>query len=634
MICTKSRCKETTRFRSLRLQVRVLKVARRSAVLPSVLPAGQPGEAHEADHLSTREIMFDTSSHQVYMVIQQRRVSMRTDDFHLNISQILLVAAVGDYRKRQVTKELKERNIISADGRHYWAPFRHGVFVCQFANFESELMPLLTYAPLPLPERNENYLLTLVMRKRTSQRPSYPAKLRFRRYAEGDNGEHGGRLDRMDPRGDFAYHNGRPKEGGPTDHLVRAQPPFDDSRTQQQSMPANSLHKPSIPTHKGEPIRSAEDTNLPAHPGASGLSFDADGLVYMLIRGRRVSMSTPDLQINVSQVLQASDLNRKPKANLRRGLQERGVITAQGRQEWVPFRDGVFACQAAGLDQDLLPLLSYARLPFPDRDDNYLRLNKHDRPLMEILEESPDFAGLKIGDHVVAYRPSERTINARHLLASGNGRRCDLTRFLQANPDIITVKSACHRRLQGTYISYEAAQRLCDHLGLSRDPIERLLSEESEEVARSPGIYPERAACYRSEAHGASGSSCDLVDYDLGNDASTMITTYDPAHCDPDTSLLDNSVSVGSWFQLAEQGGGEEPAAFDLDGVRDSSFDVSNAHHGDTAGACSDASHTPILVAPWEDSAGSYRYSQITERSYADGSYLAPADHSFKQLLE
>jgi len=447
MICTKSRCKETTRFRSLRLQVRVLKVARRSAVLPSVLPAGQPGEAHEADHLSTREIMFDTSSHQVYMVIQQRRVSMRTDDFHLNISQILLVAAVGDYRKRQVTKELKERNIISADGRHYWAPFRHGVFVCQFANFESELMPLLTYAPLPLPERNENYLLTLVMRKRTSQRPSYPAKLRFRRYAEGDNGEHGGRLDRMDPRGDFAYHNGRPKEGGPTDHLVRAQPPFDDSRTQQQSMPANSLHKPSIPTHKGEPIRSTEDTNLPAHPGASGLSFDADGLVYMDIRGRRVS-------------------------------------------------------------------------------------------------------------------------------------------------------------------------------------------EESKEVARSPGIYPERAAGYRSEAHGASGSSCDLVDYDLGNDASTMITTYDPAHCDPDTSLLDNSVSVGSWFQLTAQDGGEEPAAFDLDGVRDSSFEVSNAHQGDAAGACSDASHTPVLVTPWEDNAGSYRYSQVTERSYADGSYLAPADHSFKQLLE
>ncbi len=221
---------------------------------------------------------------------------------------------------------------------------------------------------------------------------------------------------------------------------------------------------------------------------------------------------------------------------------------------------------------------------------------------MEILEESPDFAGLKIGDHVVAYRPSERTINARHLLASGNGRRCDLTRFLQANPDIITDTSACHRRLQGTYISYEAAQRLCDHLGLSRDPIEQLISVE---VARSPpGICSERAVFYDSALNGAS-SSCDLVDDALGNVASTMIMTYDPAHCDPYPSLLDKSVSVGSWFQLAEHGGGEELAAFDLDGVRDSSFDVSNAHHGGTAGACSDASHTPILVAPWEDSAGS-----------------------------
>ena len=56
-----------------------------------------------------------------------------------------------------------------------------------------------------------------------------------------------------------------------------------------------------------------------------------------------------------------------------------------------------------------------------------------------------------------------------------------------------------------------------------------------------------------------------------------------------------------------------------------------NAHHGDAAGACSDASRTPILVTRWEDDAGSYRYSQVTERSYADGSYLATADPSFKQ---
>ncbi|PWI64660.1 hypothetical protein PCL_08669 [Purpureocillium lilacinum] len=437
----------------------------------------------------------------------------------------------------------------------------------------------------------------------------------------------------MDPRGDFAYHNLQPGEGGPTDQTVRTQPRFHDSTTQQQSMPANSLYESSIPTRRQEPIRLAGDSNTSMHPGASELGFDGYGRVYMDIEGGRVSMRTEDHQINVSEVLQASRLTKRQRANLRRALERHGIIAPQGRQHWVPFRDGVFACQATGLDQDLLPLLSYACLPFPDRDDNYLRINKHDRPLMEILEDSPDFAGLRIGDHVVAYRPSERTINATHLVTTGNWRRYDLAKFLQANPDIITDRSIRHRRLQGTYISYEAAQRLCDHFGLSHDPIERLLSEESEEVAGSPGIYPERAACYRSEAHGASGSSCDLVDFDLGH-ASTMIMTYDPAHCDPYTSLLDSSVSVGSWFQLAEQGGGEEPAAFDLDGVRDSSFDVSNAHHGDTAGACSDASHTPILVAPWEDSAGSYRYSQITERSYADGSYLAPANHSFKQLLE
>ncbi|KAK4064928.1 hypothetical protein Purlil1_14079 [Purpureocillium lilacinum] len=393
----------------------------------------------------------------------------------------------------------------------------------------------------------------------------------------------------MDPRGDFAYHNLQPGEGGPTDQTVRTQPRFHDSTTQQQSMPANSLYESSIPTRRQEPIRLAGDSNTSMHPGASELGFDGYGRVYMDIEGGRVSMCTEDHQINVSEVLQASRLTRRQRANLRRALERHGIVAPQGRRRWVPFRDGVFACQATGLDQQLLPLLSYARRPFPDRKDNYLYINKRDRPLVEILEESPDFAGLQIGDHVVAYRPSERTINATHLVTTGNWRRDDLAKFLQANPDIITDTSMRHRHLQGTYISYEAAQRLCDHLGLSHDPIEHLISLE---VTRSsPEICSEQAVFYHSGPSGASGSSCDLVDFDLGH-ASTMImfTTYDPSHCDPYTSLLDNSVSVGSWFQLAEQDGGKGLGAFDLDDVRRSSFDISSAHHGDVAGACSDAS--------------------------------------------
>ncbi|KAK4069823.1 hypothetical protein Purlil1_13629 [Purpureocillium lilacinum] len=466
--------------------------------------------------------------------------------------------------------------------------------------------------------------------------PSNPANLRSRSYAEGDNGEHGDRLDHMAPLSDFAYHNPQPREGGPTDHIVRMQPRFDDSPTQQQSMPANFLYEASLPTHRQEPIRPIRltgDSNSSVHPGASELRFDVPGRVYMDIEGKRVSMRTEDHQINVTQVMQASNLDRTQRANLRRALKQYGIVAPQRRQDWVSFRDGVFACQATGLDQQLLPLLSYARRPFPDRKDNNLYINKRDRPLMDILEQLPGFAGLNIGDHVVAYRWSERTINATQLIATGNWPRGKLFRFLKANPDIVTDTFAPHRRVRGTYISYEAAQRLCNHLGLSRDPIERLLSEESKELARSQGIYPERAACYRSEPNGAS-SSCDLVDFDLGHHVSNMITTYDPARCESYISLWNKIVSVGSWFPLAEQDGREEPAAFDLDGVRDSSFEVSNAHHGDAAGACSDASHTPILVTPWEDDAGSYRYSQVTERSNADGSYLAIADPSFKQLLE
>ena len=313
-------------------------------------------------------------------------------------------------------------------------------------------------------------------------------------------------------------------------------------------------YESSIPTHRQEPIRLTGDSNTSMHAGASELGFDGYGRVYMDIEGGRVSMRTEDHQINVSQVLLASKLKKQQKVNLRSALEEHGIIAPRGRQNWVPFRDGVFACQATGVDQQLLPLLSYARLPLPDRNDNYLQINKRARPLMEILDESPGFAGLEIGDRVVAYRPSERTINATQLIATKDPRRTKLVRFLKANSDIATDRYAPHHRLRGTYISYEAAQRLCDHLGLSRDPIEHLIAME----AARPEICSERAVFYHSGANGAS-SSCDLVDYDLGNGASTMTTTYDSAHCESYTSLLgDSGVSFGSWFQLTEQDRVEE----------------------------------------------------------------------------
>ena len=488
------------------------------------------------------------------------------------------------------------RPVMALPSASYLTAGAHGARAVHFANFKPELNHLLTYA----------FAVFIVRKKNdqpSKQRPSNPANLRPRSYAEGDNGEHGDRLDHMAPLSDFAYHNPQPREVGPPDHIVRMQPRFDDSPRQQQSMPANSLYESSIPTRRQEPIRLAGDSNTSMHPGASELGFDGYGRVYMDIDGGRVSMRTEDHQIDVSQVFLASKLKKQQKINLREALEEHGIIAPRGRQIWVPFRDGVFACQATGIDQQLLPLLSYACLPFPDRNDNYLQINKRDRPLMEILEESPGFAGLKIGDNVVAYRPSERTINATQLIATKDPRRNKLFRFLKANRDIVTDRYAPHDRLRGTYISYEAAHRLCDHVGLSRDPIEQLISME----AARPEICSERAVFHHSGANGAS-SSCDLVDYDLGNGASTVITTYDSAHRESYTSLLgDSGVSFGSWLQLTEQDRVEELAAFDCDDVQGNSFGMPSAHHGDAAGACSDGSRTPILVTQWEDDAGSYR---------------------------
>jgi hypothetical protein len=124
------------------------------------------------------------------------------------------------------------------------------------------------------------------------------------------------------------------------------------------------------------------------------LMLDRQGLVYMVVRWQAVSMRILDFELNASQILTAANLKEDARHTWRQKFEKRGMKSQarNGRLEfWVPFPDGVFLSQAVGLENDLIPLLSYPSLPLPPRSKNYLL----------------EFAELQCGECIIACRPSK-----------------------------------------------------------------------------------------------------------------------------------------------------------------------------------------------------------------------------------
>lgn len=136
-------------------------------------------------HLSTRDLLFDREG-LVYMVIRRQAVSMRISDLQLNASQILLAAELPKGQKRGCMDKLKQRGVVNkAIGKApVWVPFRDGVFLCQRVSLDVELMPLLFYASLYLPKREDNYFFQPVTKSSSSYAETARAPVRFRSTAD------------------------------------------------------------------------------------------------------------------------------------------------------------------------------------------------------------------------------------------------------------------------------------------------------------------------------------------------------------------------------------------------------------------------------------------------------------------
>jgi hypothetical protein len=86
------------------------------------------------------------------------------------------------------------------------------------------------------------------------------------------------------------------------------------------------------------------------------------------------------------------------------------------------------------------------------------------------------FAFLSVGDKKIAYKPTERYINAAHLSKLYGMAQSRLFQLFSKRPQIHKrVRRGNPHHLQGTYISYENARTLCAHFSVSSDPVERLI---------------------------------------------------------------------------------------------------------------------------------------------------------------
>lgn len=81
------------------------------------------------------------------------------------------------------------------------------------------------------------------------------------------------------------------------------------------------------------------------------------------------------------------------------------------------------------------------------------------------------------GDHVIAYRLAERTVNATHLLRLVNNPRSKLTKIFATNPEINKDIRLGHAPVAGTYISFDDTLILCTSFGINPELVRNLIAE-------------------------------------------------------------------------------------------------------------------------------------------------------------
>jgi hypothetical protein len=320
----------------------------------------------------------------------------------------------------------------------------------------------------------------------------------------------------------------------------------------------------------------------------------------VVIRRQAVGMRISDYKLNASEICNAAGLNKSERRKYLRILKSRDIVTVEKRHFWVPFQDGVFLCQVLKLAKELNALFSKAPINIPLEEENYF--------LSEVPQKvgllPKEYAVLQWNEVEIVYNPSKRTVNVTHLIKLGNNiNRATLANFLSSLETPKTVIWG-HSKAQGSYISFEDedARKLCQHFGLSQDPIEELLTR----VAPALAI----------------GLVADAALSTLDNDLVANEDEYWRHSPTAPTSMMD----------------GTRPTSYDgathYGYTYNGSFSVGSFGERETRSAAPLVPHSdvPTNMECGEAVADPDSYSQYTESNYERGSYLAPTNRSYLQL--
>ncbi|CAJ2508657.1 Uu.00g136830.m01.CDS01 [Anthostomella pinea] len=302
---------------------------------------------------------------------------------------------------------------------------------------------------------------------------------------------------------------------------------------------------------------------------------------------------TEELPLNFRQIsVPPPDL---PKSHLSsRKLRKSTAVSIEKSGLWIPFEDGAHLCHELKLGDDMKQLLSYGPQPLPREGSN---LRQEPPPIEGInrgkrLREG--YQLLEWGESQIAYMPSTQMVNATHLLQYGRLDRRKLPKFFTQNPR--TRKTIHHAaRVAGTYISFVDAVKLCHFFGLDQGPINHLLAPL---LVGASNVQPNIAD------HRNSGGQAPYSNYgDSGKGNITVNLDESPSQgdtrpTDVDAQILPLGAIDGSWHAPVESPEFSEVAV----------------------------SPMPQVQQPHHD-------SKYTERSYRNGSYIAPPNRSYGQLL-
>ncbi|KAL9019543.1 MAG: hypothetical protein Q9185_003163 [Variospora sp. 1 TL-2023] len=186
-------------------------------------------------------------------------------------------------------------------------------------------------------------------------------------------------------------------------------------------------------------------------------------------------MRKTDYKLDAAQICTVAELHKAQRRNymdmLKSRCQVEQVKAKTGRDHaWIPFKDGVFLCQALKLCGELGPLLSYASADIPGEEENYF-LNRQ-KPQANLPVE---YKGLQWDEKLVVYMPSAQKVNATHLLNVHHVPSTKLAQFFSQNRQVSKQIVKGRTAYQGTYIHYENARLLCQHFHFSEDLVDEIV---------------------------------------------------------------------------------------------------------------------------------------------------------------